>query len=571
MTKIKDNPIKIAQWTEKIDFATSRDPLGLANRVSQRLVHQLLFGITAIGNRARYYSYSLWSIHDVMSREKPVDYRELADGIYWRDSAFMAACLLHHKDDGYDLDGVIGKDKGSKYLAETSGKVDLSTIEHIESNSEGGFGLNYRGSLLNLDFFREAYYDDSQKEIIYEVSNQIAIRNMLELFENNITDTVFYQKYACSRKPVPRQVLEEFAERICICLLPEDSTPERELLRDILFERAKGYQPQESFRPDSLRLLLYCARKCSALNLPFSEKQFRTMIYYNEYLDQDNNSHPIQYDKGTDEIINRWRIFFIHHYFSCSLEGIFVVLLNMLQESVDTGQTLDQIIQSLQDEDIAGAIEEFSGCEHIDVDKTTIGEFIRKTLGEQLFEESSPWKILKIENTANEENLLNHLRTSIRSSHVDATARCVITLIMLLERCSRLEKSKYWGWSINASKGDYTRSISAPIMYLYLKQHKENWHDFTLKELIRIIFSRFVIEQHELMVPEKTSGVSWLTYDDGYLFYENSFDGPSPGSSRFNSARQIICDLGLMNLDDNDVPQLSAYSGVILSELLEEN
>jgi hypothetical protein len=73
------------------------------------------------------------------------------------------------------------------------------------------------------------------------------------------------------------------------------------------------------------------------------------------------------------------------------------------------------------------------------------------------------------------------------------------------------------------------------------------------------------------MVPEKKGGVSWLTYDDGYLFFQNSFDGPSPGSSRFGSARQIICDLGLMKLDDNDVPQLLPYSDVILSEILEGN
>lgn len=70
------------------------------------------------------------------------------------------------------------------------------------------------------------------------------------------------------------------------------------------------------------------------------------------------------------------------------------------------------------------------------------------------------------------------------------------------------------------------------------------------------------------MVPEKKAGTSWLTFDDGRLFYENSFDGPSPGSSRFNSACQIICDLGLMHLNDDRVPEMHDYSDIVLSEIL---
>ena len=91
MTQSDDTYIKLAEWTEKVNCTTSRDPLGLANRVSQRLVNQLLYGITAIGNRARYYSYSLWAIHDVMAREKPISHKELAEGIYWRDSQPLLA------------------------------------------------------------------------------------------------------------------------------------------------------------------------------------------------------------------------------------------------------------------------------------------------------------------------------------------------------------------------------------------------------------------------------------------------------------------------------------------------
>ena len=52
--------------------------------------------------------YSLWAIHDVMKREKPLSHKELVDGIYWRDSAFVAACLIHHKEEDYEVNGAVG-------------------------------------------------------------------------------------------------------------------------------------------------------------------------------------------------------------------------------------------------------------------------------------------------------------------------------------------------------------------------------------------------------------------------------------------------------------------------------
>jgi hypothetical protein len=108
-----------------------------------------------------------------------------------------------------------------------------------------------------------------------------------------------------------------------------------------------------------------------------------------------------------------------------------------------------------------------------------------------------------------------------------------------------------------------------PVLFFYLKTKKKDWRNLSLQDFLELIISKFVVEQHELMIPEKDAGTSWLTYDSGHMYFENDFDGPSPGSSRFGAANQILCDLGLISYDNESVPHISAYSETILSEILQ--
>jgi hypothetical protein len=569
--KSKDNQIRLAEWTEKVTSTTSRDPLGLANRVSQRLVQQLLFGITAIGNRARYYSYSLWAVYDVMRREKPLSHKQLAEGIYWRDGAFVAACLIHHKAEGYEIDGAVGRNECSAYLRHAGKLIDLASVKHIESNPEGGFGLNYKGSLINLGFIRPVYTDESQQDTVYEVSQQPAIVHMVSSFEQSIKDTTFYRKYACTRTPVPEDVLAKFGSKVCLCLLDKDTAPERDILRDVLFERIEDFHAPRSYRPSSLRLILYCAKRCSELRVPLSESQFRTMVYYSQYSSQPDESDveakSITLNTGLDDIHNRWRWFFMHHYFSNALEGLFIIVLNTLSEYEDTGLTLDAVLSLLGSRDMTDCLGQIVGSLAVRPE-TTVKAFLDRVFGKHSTGVDSPWELLSADSPVSEEQVVRGLADAINASRAEGVARCLVTLLVLLERCRRLEQDRYWGWALAASREDPDRDISAPILYLHLKALRKDWLSMTLTEFLTLVIRRFVVEQHELMVPEKTAGTSWLTFDDGRLFYENPFDGPSPGSSRFGSALQTLCDLGLMRMIEDHVPQMHAFSNTILSEIL---
>gem|GEM_PF-5189391 len=558
----------LAQWSAKVICSTSRDPLGLANRVSQRLVNQLLFGITAIGRRARYYSYSLWAIHDVMTRENPSSNRELTEGIYWRDAAFAVACLLHHADQNLDLDGVVGKTECINYLRPGKNTIDLGEIQHIKSDEEGGFGLNYKGSLINLSFFTPRYLDNLSREVVYDVSNDKAIRAMLQRFHAIVKDTVFYREYACSRKSVPMKVLEEFGQHVCLCRLHSSSGTERDILRDILFERTNGINIQPSFRPDSLRLLLDCASLCSRQGLPFTERQFRCMTYYGQCLCNTDiapsKAKSFRLNERFLDISNRWRVFFLHHYFSLALEGLLVIVLETLSEHSGKGLTIAQIIRMLKDGGIEKSLCQLMRLKTVRLETTTLGQLLNVVEQRLAYDGSDPWNLMSADSVMSEECLTGELRAAIRSSRPEAAARCLLVMFLLLERCFRLKShERYWGWAMNASQEQ--KDISALMMYLHFS-HKQDWRLLSLERFLEVLLARFVVEQHEMMVPEKTGDTSWLTWDNGHIYFENSFDGPSPGNSRFESARQILCDLGLMQLDD-DIPSMYPPADTIISEI----
>lgn len=85
-------------------------------------------------------------------------------------------------------------------------------------------------------------------------------------------------------------------------------------------------------------------------------------------------------------------------------------------------------------------------------------------------------------------------------------------------------------------------------------------------DFLKLVFRRFVIEQHELMVPEKTRGTAWLNWMEGTVHFENAFDGPSPGASRIRTALQVLSDLGLLEFDGEDIPRLMDPANEIISE-----
>jgi hypothetical protein len=62
--------VQLLRWNKKLPSASTQDPLGLNLRLSARLATQLLYCITSITPRARYYAFFPWAFQDYAENEK---------------------------------------------------------------------------------------------------------------------------------------------------------------------------------------------------------------------------------------------------------------------------------------------------------------------------------------------------------------------------------------------------------------------------------------------------------------------------------------------------------------------
>jgi len=564
MAKTVGKQMTLAQWTERIPSQTSRDPLGLANRVSQRLVNQLLFGMTVTGRRARYYAFYTWAINDVIQREKPRNRKALEDGIYWRDLAYMAACLLHHEDEDFQVDNVAGVRNGKPFVRDAGSVLNLAKLRHIESNTEGGFGLNFKGSMLNLGLVREVFSDDG-KWITYEKGESPAVSRMVEKLDLTIRPTEFYRKYACSRRGVPRRALKELGHTACVCLLSAKSATERDTLRDILFERSHDFSPPPSYRPQSLRLILHCAELCASAGVPFDENQFRCIVSSGECYRTDwEHTIKLAPHAAFKDILNRWWVFFLHYYFSIGLEGLLIVTLNLLAEAEMAGMTIDGLVSALDKGGLCRSLRNLLGAR-----KLRLGSPVQDLLQTMYGCIPSPgdrWPSVPLKSACSEESLVSCIYQELPQSMPATASGCMALLAATLARSESLLSTSYGRWALNQVE-DSQRDITGPLALLWLNKSGGSWRQMTLRQFLHQLLHRFVIEQHELMVPEKKEGASWLRWDEAVAYFENAFEGPSPGSSRLATAGTALFDLGLLTFNDQGVPRLVSPAKDIIAEV----
>ena len=70
MTKIVTLKPTLLRWSEHVPISDVQDPLGLSLRGSARLASRLLYCITSITPRARYFSFIPWCVRNWQEHER---------------------------------------------------------------------------------------------------------------------------------------------------------------------------------------------------------------------------------------------------------------------------------------------------------------------------------------------------------------------------------------------------------------------------------------------------------------------------------------------------------------------
>ena len=230
-----DQPEPLAEWLEaSLQDTAGRDPLGLNTITLDRVLPQLMPGILQLSERARYFSIYPWMLWQFAERKRPATGEELDRFIRRRE---YELCLAMKLCPHCEVARAIGSlSAGPRVHA---GEDPFARGVSIES-AKGGFGLYYRSPLVDLGAVAAVGTPlgaEAKPTPIEVLRKDDRAMSLALSFHEAIKGTEYYERYERSNDPIPRGVLEDLAEQVCLCRLPYREV-ERDAIRMLLFEPA---------------------------------------------------------------------------------------------------------------------------------------------------------------------------------------------------------------------------------------------------------------------------------------------------------------------------------------------
>lgn len=587
MRKKAQDESTLLRWTERIPTTDVQDPLGLALRGSARLASRLLFCITSITPRARYFSFLTWCFHDHHNRERGKSWAlPLDDAIVLREHALTLGCVVHHSGEPCSGGALVGSRAAQRWLEKKRSTVDLRKLNFAQNPALDA----YLRSLLNLGFFvTEEQLPESDVEVVSDSdaeSVEISFDD-IELSELGLRVAQAYDR-AVARIPATAQIatsrrtstvgdLAQFGERGGLCELREKRAPDRGLLADIFFARSGLIEQSHHVRRMSLLLLLELCKQCGAKGVSLEEDVFADATYFGHvFPDEDSAPFEIRLPAVLEDINTRWKLFYFHHYMGVALEGIFSWLVQQLHQFGLAGASIEKLTHRLSEKTLARDLKTligftptgvFASSRPVDV-FTSVGVSagpLTQALGTRIE------KAIDIESPLAERQLENLIRSREYNDRAAGLALPLLLLATTLSRFKKYDETNYGLWLASAAEDPYLDLIP-PTVAMGLERRFGNWWEASWSEIAAFVISRFVVRQHITMSYEKSAlGERCLLQDDGdKVRVSGEFEKVGMGNVRFRSARQILEDVAMIEGDSGDVHQLTPEGAAMLKSCLAE-
>jgi hypothetical protein len=225
----------LAEWLQpSLQDTAGRDPLGLNTITLDRILPSLIPGVLALSQRGRYFSIYPWMLRLYAERKRPANNKELGDFIRRREYELcLAMKLCRH----CRATAAIG---GKKAAPAASSNQDPLPRRFSVDAEKGGYGLNYRTPLRDLGAVALAGTPLGEDETPIPIDVLLKTERaeaLASAFHAAIEQTEYFRHYERNEKPLPRAVLEELSEHVCLCRL-RHTHEERDAVRALLFEPA---------------------------------------------------------------------------------------------------------------------------------------------------------------------------------------------------------------------------------------------------------------------------------------------------------------------------------------------
>ena len=351
MTKIVTLKPTLLRWSEHVPISDVQDPLGLSLRGSARLASRLLYCITSITPRARYFSFIPWCVRNWQEHERGKPFAlGLSHAIALREKALTLGCIAHH--DGTPCMGgaLVGSDNVALWFRKGLPDVDLRKLPFAQNPALAA----YFTSLVNLGFFvveDETVSADETEEEVAQTFDDIKLSplgtELAKAYEQRVGRLDAVARVSTVQRRCTVHSLSSWGSRGGLCELANDPSPDRALLRDVFFARNNPQNSSHFVRSRSLLLILHLARELCKKDAILDEYSFGSAVYFDDIVFEDDDELTVTWPLPLQDIATRWRMFYFHHFMSVALEGAFAWLVTQTSETGLRGTTIRQLCSSL--------------------------------------------------------------------------------------------------------------------------------------------------------------------------------------------------------------------------------
>jgi hypothetical protein len=565
----------LLRWSQHVPASDVQDPLGLGLRGSARLASSLLYCITSITPRARYFSFIPWSVFDYQQREKAQPYASgLHEAIVIREQALVAGCIAHHDGDPCSGGALVGSRDAAKWFDQAKKEANFKRLRRFSKNPALSA---YYNSIVNLGLLEtpEPLPDiDEESDITFDdlrlsdLGLELAKRYDFVVGKLAATKQLRSKDRTCSLV-----ALAELGERGGLCGLADTSAPERELLRDIFFALPEMKGDSHPVRRQSLLLILELCHQFSRKGLLLDEPNFSDAVYYGAIV-KDRKPLGVVVPTQLIDIMTRWRMFYFHYYMAVALEGLFAWLVSQLGDAGLAGETLDSLVDRLNESTVRRNL---TGILELDLkdlfgNSTPAKLFAYKGVPEGMLDKRLSETLDKLICTFMpfaENSLEDKIRDNEHLYSATGLALPLILLTTTLARYTRWETTNYGYW-LAKMVDDPFLDLVPPLLTTGLSRRLGDWWNCSWKEVATFVLSRYIIQQHQSMSYERTlTGNRCLLHVDGEkIFSTGEYTDIGIRNARLDSAIQILKDIGMLEDDKDDLTHLTNEGKRLLKQQL---
>lgn len=572
----------LPRWSKHLPASDVQDPLGLSLRGGARLGASLLYCITSISPRARYFSFVPWCILDFQKNEKGKPHATgLEEALVLREHALTLGCVAHHEGKVCDGGNLVGSDKAAIWFRQHPN--DTADFRKLRFAKNPAYYAYYR-SLINLGIF---VMDDAlpQDELSQDENGDKPDRTfedielsplgiqLAESYGSAVNGLAVVKQIGSVDRRCSTSSLKQLGKHGGLCEITAASAPDRQLLRDVLFCRTGLADGSHQFRRKTFLLMLEHSRQLGQRKAAFSQAAFADAVYYG-HVDLEQGVVPVPLPASLDDIALRWRMFYFHYYAGVALEALFSWVVSDVGAAGLSGRTIDDIVHRLGDRTVRTGISKIVGH---DLDSTFLDTTPSKLMGlcgvhgDELSAVVS--KALNVTIGMKSPVAERSLETPLWDMEFQQTplgvALPMLLMVVTLGRYKEWESTNYGDWLAQTVNDPYL-DLVPPVLMTALNRHFGNWWNRSMGDLTRYVLSRFVVQQHQAMSYEKTfAGDRCLLHVDGpRITASGVYDKIAVGNPRFRSAHQILLDLALIQEDDEGITYLTPDGKAFLKEEL---